>query len=224
MRVRSLATPVLADTSDATFTITSLTPRLQVDSPNGGEGWREGDVRVIRWTSALVTSDVGIALSRDSGATWETLTPNTANDGYYLLYWVTRPETEQARIRIWSVDDPTVEDVSDDDFSISPLYDARLRDVRPLGGGQIELQWTDTDWEDEYEIYRGTLTVPFAYSHDTVLACAIPGGSTFWVSPDDQQTGQPSYYYLVVPRRDDTRQFGEASDGTQRPAAAATCP
>lgn len=224
MRVRSIGTPVLSDTSDGIFTISSLTPRLQVDYPNGGESLRvAAGAYVIRWSSALVTSQVAIELSRDAGATWETISAATNNDGLHL-WWVTGPETSEARLRISAVDAPSVEDTSDGEFSISKLYDVQLRDLRRMGGGQLELQWTDTDWEDEYEIYRGTLTAPFTYSHDTVLACGIGGGTTFWISPDDQETGQPSYYYLVVPHGLNNRVFGEDSDGVLRPEASTTCP
>jgi hypothetical protein len=224
MRVRSLNTPVLFDVSNEAFTISSLTPMLQVDYPNGGESLRVGPpFDVIRWSSAGVTSQVAIDLTRDAGLTWETLSGGTANDGWQL-WSVTGPETSEARLRIRALDDPAIEDTSDADFTISSLYDVMIHDVRRVGGGQLEFQWIDTDWEDEYEIYRGTLTAPFTYNHDTILACDIAGGTTLWVSPDDQETAQPSYYYLVVPHGLNTRVFGEDSDSVSRPPAATTCP
>jgi hypothetical protein len=223
MRVRSIPFPILFDTSNGTFHISASTPSLQLDEPNGGEEWHEGLPYLLRWTSALVTSQVAFDVSRDGGLTWETIIDATSNDGVQI-WRPTGPESATSRIRIRALDDPSVDDTSDADFSISPLYDVGLRDLRRIGGGQVELQWTDTDWEAEFEVYRGLLTSPFTYNHDTMLACGVPGGTTQWTTPTDQETAQPSYYYLIVPRSGSTRQFGEDSEGNPRPPAAAVCP
>jgi V8-like Glu-specific endopeptidase len=223
MRIRSIDFPVLSDTSNGTFAISSLTPRLQIDDPNGGEEWHMDVAYVLRWSSALVTSQVAFDASRDGGLTWETIIDATTNDGLQIWY-PTGPESATSRIRIRALDDPSVNDTSDADFSISPLYDVRIQEVRKMGGGQIELRWTDTDWEELYGVYRGTLTAPFSYNHDTILACDLVSGTTQWMTPDDQATGQPSYYYLVVPQFQNTYQFGQDSDGDRRPPSATVCP
>jgi hypothetical protein len=60
---------------------------------------------------------VTIELSRDDGANWTSLFANTPNDGNQT--WnVTGSETSQARIRIRSRIDPTLEDASDEAFTL----------------------------------------------------------------------------------------------------------
>lgn len=63
------------------------------------------------------------------------------------------------------------------------LTTCTLTVVEQAGGGTLMFSWIDALGEDGYEIYRGDM--------DTVT----------WTTPDDQETGQPSYYYLIVPRR-----------------------
>ena len=45
-----------------------------------------------------------------------------------------------------------------------------------------------------------------------------------WVSLDDQETDQPSYYYLVVPRTGPERSWGFDGDGAARPPSLSPCP
>jgi hypothetical protein len=106
----------------------------------------------------------------------------------------------------------------------APLTDPDLTDIAPAGEGRLSLLWTDALGEDSYEIYRGEILSPFTCNHDTALACGLPAQSIAWTSPDDQQTGQPSYYYLVVPRRGAQRLYGTDSAGTPLPPSASPCP
>ena len=108
-----------------------------------------------------------------------------------------------------------------------------LREALPAGalyaveraaGGTLRFGWADVDGEEAYEIYRGELLSPFYYGHDTALACGLPANTTTWVSPDDQETDQPSYYYLVVPRTGFGRDWGFDGAGVARPPSVAPCP
>jgi len=93
------------------------TANLTVTSPNGGEIWPIGSTQVIQWTSSGLTGKVKIQVSRNGGASWSLITASTANDGRFN-WTVTGKATTHARIRITSVTDPTVLDVSDADFTI----------------------------------------------------------------------------------------------------------
>jgi hypothetical protein len=104
------------------------------------------------------------------------------------------------------------------------LTDASLSLMDRLEGGRVALGWIDALGEDGYEIYRGPLLSPFAYGHDTALECALPPESEDWSSADDQVTGQPDYYYLVVPRRGSQRMWGTDGDGDARPPSGSPCP
>jgi len=101
-----------------TLQIFPLLPSLQLLSPNGGEYWTIGNTRDNTWTSSNLTGNVKIELNRNyPSGSWEVLFASTPNDG--AESWVvTGPVSSSCRIRISSVNDPSVWDVSDGNFSI----------------------------------------------------------------------------------------------------------
>ena len=102
------------DQDGVDFTTTGIT----VIAPNGGEVWGIGHTANITWSSAGVSGNVKIELSRDGGATFpEVLFADTANDGSEP--WpITGPPASQARIRVSTVDG-SAQDTNDADFAIS---------------------------------------------------------------------------------------------------------
>jgi subtilisin-like proprotein convertase family protein len=118
IRISSVGTGSPADTSDANFTITAV-QRITVTSPNGDESQVVGTTEPITWTSTGVAGSVKIDYSTDGGLSWLPIYPSTENDG--VASWtVQAPVTAQARIRVSSVLDPTVADISDLNFTIRP--------------------------------------------------------------------------------------------------------
>lgn len=128
IRVSSVDYPAVRDSSNSMFNI--IQASISVSFPNGGESWLAGTLALVQWTSTNLTGNVTIELSRDGGSTYATLFPVTADDG--VEAWpVTGPGTTQARIRITSIDIPTVSDVSDAVFTITQ---PTLTMVSPNGG------------------------------------------------------------------------------------------
>jgi hypothetical protein len=117
VKVSSVINPAISDISDEDFTINVPTPKITVTSPNVYETWNIGKTYNITWTSANVTGKVNIAISRDGGTTWTTIFYSTPNDGSQS-WRVTRPATTQARIKVSSVINPAIFDISDADFTI----------------------------------------------------------------------------------------------------------
>ncbi|MEN3011180.1 MAG: hypothetical protein ABDI20_09550 [Candidatus Bipolaricaulaceae bacterium] len=113
--VRGEVTEIM-DMSDANFRIAER-PTIRVSTPNGGETWAVGSTRTIRWISTGVTGNVRIDLSRDGGFTWVTIISNTPNDG--TESWrVTGPATTRAKVRVVSINNPSISDESDANFTI----------------------------------------------------------------------------------------------------------
>ena len=87
--------------------VAAPTGSITVTSPAGGEQWANNSTHNIMWTWTGVAGNVNIQLSRNGGSTWTTIVGNTANDG--IQSWkVKRPSTNTARIRICSVNAPSV--------------------------------------------------------------------------------------------------------------------
>jgi hypothetical protein len=107
---------------------------ITVVSANGGENWQTGASYRITWTSGNVTGNVKIELSRNGGNTFETLFENTVNDGSES-WTVTEAATAQALLRISSVGNPSVNDTSNNTFTISnPPTRPSITVLTPNGG------------------------------------------------------------------------------------------
>jgi subtilase family protein/fervidolysin-like protein/HYDIN/CFA65/VesB family protein len=94
-----------------------FTRLLDVTAPDGKESWKIGSKQSIQWSSAWITGNVKIELSRDSGLSWQPIIKSTTNDGNQL-WKVTKPATARARIRVCSVNSPWICDTSGSDFTI----------------------------------------------------------------------------------------------------------
>jgi len=88
--------------SGASITLTSFA---------GNDTLPRGLRRAVNWTSDNLPGNVRIELSRDAGVTWDTLVANTPNDGTENIS-VAGPPTRRARLRIVSIDNPTISDTN----------------------------------------------------------------------------------------------------------------
>jgi len=142
-----------ADVSDADFSIVTAAS-ITVAAPNGGEKWQIGESYDITWTSNKIQGDVKIELSRNNGASYETVTDSTPNDGE-LQWTVSGPAASQSLVRISSTD-AAVTDVSDAAFSI--IEPPAITVLSPNGGEtwtigtKEELSWTSVSTSGEVKI------------------------------------------------------------------------
>ncbi len=90
-------------------------PEVRVLGPNGGESWGIGLAYDFTWYG-LMLDQVKIELSRDDGASWQTIVASTPNDGSYT-WTVTAPQTTTGWVRISSLDG-LYADMSDGPFTI----------------------------------------------------------------------------------------------------------
>jgi hypothetical protein len=86
-------------------------------APNGNDVWAIGSLQTIRWISNDIGGGVKIEISRDGGSTFELIQDNQPNVGVYN-WTVQAPVTFQALIKITSIDEPGISDVSDAVFSV----------------------------------------------------------------------------------------------------------
>jgi len=112
------------------LTVASLMGRMRspiLFAPMGGEGWRRAGYPayqsgIVWWHFPEVpaTSGVRIELSEDSGRTWRTIVTSTANDGNER--WPVPGaghSTSTARIRVISLQNPTIRSESISDFYLA---------------------------------------------------------------------------------------------------------
>ena len=109
------------DTSDATFTIDSTDPVVEVVSPDGGERVTPNSAWTIRWdVTDANRATVRIELSENGGGAWSDITPSAPDTGTYA--W-TVPDTWSVNclVRVTATDGVgrTGSDTSDAVFAIS---------------------------------------------------------------------------------------------------------
>lgn len=91
--------------------------QITVTAPNGGESWEQGSSQEITWTSSNLTGNVKIDLVSSETTT---LAASTEDDGTFT--WDIPNDqaiADDYLVRITSVDDETVSDVSDAAFAIT---------------------------------------------------------------------------------------------------------
>ncbi|HOU91377.1 MAG TPA: MYXO-CTERM sorting domain-containing protein [Polyangiaceae bacterium] len=114
-----------SDASDADF---ALGDAIVVLSPRGGETWPIGETRDVTWSSSGVT-DVQVELSRDGGATWDTLAAAVPAEAATYAYPVTGPASSECLVRLSDADDGEPEGSSPRVFSIvAPASEGGGRD------------------------------------------------------------------------------------------------
>lgn len=106
---------------------TVVTPTITLISPNGNEIWHIGDKVTIKWASTNLAGGLSIALSYDSGKTWNNfIVPQTSNTGDYE--WVVTGQTgthcrmsinTQIRLAMGTTSDKMLSAMSASDFTIS---------------------------------------------------------------------------------------------------------
>jgi hypothetical protein len=137
-----------SDVSDATFTIATPTPAITITSPNTPLTWYAYSTYQITWTSTYLTgSSVKIEYSIDGGNSWFTIISSVAVSPGTYDWIIPNIASNQCRIRISKVDDPTINDISDVNFTIAPpliTVNAPNAATTYYVGDPLAITWTNT--------------------------------------------------------------------------------
>jgi hypothetical protein len=117
VRVLSIDDPSVYDFSDASFTI-SAAPTITVTAPNGSEDWQAGTSHDITWTSSGVTGDLRIHLYKGGSVVRKLAYTSDTGSWTWDIPSGETPGTDYT-VRVLSIDDPSVYDFSDANFTIS---------------------------------------------------------------------------------------------------------
>lgn len=141
VRVTDVSASNVTDMSDNVFTITSI----KISSPNGGEGLKIGASKNITWTTNL-TGNISIELSTDDGSNWTTLTGSTSASAGTYSFTVPNSPTNQARVRLKSLVNTSVLDVSDNTFTIGDITISAPAGGEAWQAGTTQtISWTSTN-------------------------------------------------------------------------------
>ena len=108
---------IIDDESNNTFTINANTSNITIVQPNGGEILSGGATYAVQWNSSFTSGNYTVKFSNNNGVSWTNLASNISNNGYFN-WLVPNQAQSNCLIRINDVQDTTIFDVSDANFSI----------------------------------------------------------------------------------------------------------
>ncbi len=187
IRVTTVVNEVTAtDVSNASFSITPALS-LTLTAPRGFENWTVNSTRAITWTSAGAISNVKIEYSTNENLNFTVIAASVPNTGSYT--WVVpSPVTTTATVRISDVVNPSILDLSDAYFIVSPEVPS-VTVTSPNGGEVWNIGTSKTiSWASTGEVAN----VRIEYSTDAGSSWSVITGST----PND---GNYSWSVLNTP-------------------------
>ncbi len=116
VKVSSTEDPEVFDTSDADFSI--VMPWIQLTFPNGGEVWDVGSDQEITWASEGIDGNIRIDYSVNNFLTTSLVAADTENDGNHLWEDIPCMDSDTVRMRVTSILNTAVFDLTDDYLSI----------------------------------------------------------------------------------------------------------
>jgi hypothetical protein len=184
VKLTSVNNAVIFDVSDGNFEI--FAPAVVVTSPNNGESWAAGTTQSITWTDNL-TENVKIELYK-GGVFHSVISTSTSSDGSEdWIIPLTQEDGSDYSVKISSVNNPAISDISDADFEIVGKYIT----VTHPNGGDIILQTNELiiTWMDnlignvEIQLFKNDV-------FNSSISTSTPSdGSYTWNIPGSTPTG-----------------------------------
>jgi len=139
----------ISDHSGGMFTISiPQTSTITVVSPNGGEHWVVGSTKQINWVSFDVI-DVKIEYSVNNGTSCDVIVNSVSSTGIYN-WFIPDIVSTQCLVKISEVNNPNVNDISNQVFTISTEQLVQLTLITPNGGEEWIIGSTYTaKWSSE---------------------------------------------------------------------------
>ena len=180
------------DVSDNVFTII---PLVTVTTPNGGENWLANSQHNITWTSQIITN-VSIEYSTNNGNNWISVISSTPASGGSYNWTVPNTPSTQCLVRISDASNASINDVSDNVFTIAPLITVTAPNGGEnwIGNSQHNITWTSqniTNVSIEYSTDNGSSWI------SVISSTPASGGSYNWTVPNTPSTNV--WFVSVMP-------------------------
>ena len=192
IKISSVDDPGVFDFSDNNFTIVGF--NITVTSPNGGEQWLIGDKRDIVWTDNI---DENVKIDLYKGGLFHSTIDFSSSGADEVQPWeipLSILPGEDYKIRIESVDDSTLFDFSDGDFT---LFLSKIIITSPNGseiwqaGTRNTITWTDIiDENVQIDLYKSDIL------YSPISPSTGSDGAFTWNIPAQTEAG--SDYKIMI--------------------------
>ncbi|MFC2094548.1 choice-of-anchor D domain-containing protein [Bacteroidota bacterium] len=187
VRISDASNASINDISNNVFTI--VLPTITVTAPNGGENWIVASSHNITWSSTNV-GNVRIEYTTNNGTSWINIIASTPNDGSYSWTVPNTPAT-QCKVRISDVTITTINDISNNIFTISTPVTPIIAVTSPNGGedwfiGSTEnITWVSSEVNDVKLDYTTDDGVSWI---EIISSTPASTGSYSWTIPNTPST------------------------------------
>ena len=208
VNIRSSEYSTAADRPKLTIEYTSSTPTITVSSANGGEEWEQYSTHTIIWNDNI-NGNVKIELS-ENGTVVETIANSVPSNGSYE--WNIPedfPIGSNYKLKVTSIDDPSLYDESDENFNIieerilSIPYTQDFDDWSVVRETEYWEQSTDDDID--WTIQEGPTPSRIGSSPDLTGAEADHSGSGKYIYIEASDPNNPSKKANIVTPKFDFR-------------------
>lgn len=183
IRASSINDATISETSDL-FTITELT----LTSPDGAEKYQSESTQSITWSSTNITN-LNLFYSDDNGTSWNQIAVNVqASTGSYNWAIPAGVGSTQMLVKLVDANDNTVEDVSNNAFTVANLVvNSPLSGTKLQSGTDATITWTSENTGNlkiEYSLDNGSSWTTIINSINETL------GQYVWTLPDSIPSNQ----------------------------------
>ncbi|HPN36793.1 MAG TPA: hypothetical protein PL041_00230 [Melioribacteraceae bacterium] len=145
VKISNVIDETMFDISDNTFII--YHPTITLTTPNGGERWKVGTKKDIKWESASI-QNVKIEYSTNNGLNWKLINANTPAANKLYQWTVEDFPSTSCLVRVSDINEASLNDSSDAVFTI---YNPKITVNSPVkgdywrSGTRHEIRWTSND-------------------------------------------------------------------------------
>ncbi|HPN39870.1 MAG TPA: formylglycine-generating enzyme family protein, partial [Melioribacteraceae bacterium] len=134
VKVAAVENANISSTGGTFAIVPASNPTITLDSPNGGENWKVGEKKDIKWTSTDITN-IKIEYTTNNGTNWNDVIVSTPASTEKYEWTLPNTPSTNCRVKISDVSNSAINDISENVFTIETPTEQVI--VKSPNGGEI---------------------------------------------------------------------------------------